>query len=65
MIARREFFPRTLSRQAPLAPPTWEPEQSNRAGVRKTWREELSNPQTQVILALGLGMVLGWIIKRR
>lgn len=65
MIARREFFTTPLSRQTQLEQPALEQEQSNSTGVRKTWREQLINPQTQVIFALGLGMVLGWIIKRR
>jgi hypothetical protein len=63
MVARRELFPQPLSWQSSATPPAWEadkPAEPPPSG----WRETLKSPQTKVFVALGIGMVLGWIIKR-
>ncbi len=61
MVARREVFPTPLSWQTQVSPPGW---QSPRPTQPATWSEKLRSPQTKVLVALGMGMVLGWIIKR-
>lgn len=63
MVARRELFPAPLSWQTQVTPPAWETEKPE--STLPTWRDKLSSPQSKVIFALGIGMVLGWIIKRR
>lgn len=64
MVARRDLFPEPLRWQTQTTTPAWKTEKPN-ASSSSTWREKLSSPQSKVILALGMGMVLGWIIKRR
>ncbi len=63
MIARRDIFPTPLSWQTQVMPPAWESQPPVKSGS-STWREILGSPQTKVFLALGMGMVLGWYIKR-
>lgn len=63
MVARRELFPQPLSWQGSAAPPAWEAEKASESPP-SGWRELLASPQTKVLVALGIGMVLGWIIKR-
>jgi hypothetical protein len=62
MVARRELFPAPLSWQTQVNPPAWEADEPDSSAV--TWRDKLSSPQSKVLLAFGMGMVLGWIIKR-
>lgn len=61
MVARRELFPQPLSWQ--MQTPRL-PAEDLQDSTPKTWQEQLGSPQTKVLVALGIGMVLGWIIKR-
>jgi hypothetical protein len=61
MVARREVFPTPLSWQTQVTPPSWGNQNQTKSA---TWSEKLRSPQTIVLVALGMGMVLGWIIKR-
>ncbi len=63
MVARSELFPQPLSWQVQATPPALDTEKSKHT-VSASWREQLGSPQTKVLVALGIGMVLGWIIKR-
>ena len=63
MVARRELFPEPMSWQSPTTPPAWEKDNAAESAPQN-WREQLATPQTKVLVALGIGMVLGWIIKR-
>ena len=62
MVARRELFPQPLSWQSQPMPPT--ESAAEKDSTPQTWQEQLRSPQTKVLVALGIGMVLGWIIKR-
>jgi hypothetical protein len=64
MVARHELFPAPLSWQTQIPPPAADPGKPHAAEV-SSWQETLRSPQTKVVLALGLGMVLGWLLKRR
>lgn len=63
MVARRELFPTPLSWQTQVSSRGAEIEKAEKHAPT-TWREQLGSPHTKVLVALGIGMVLGWIIKR-